>query len=74
MPNISDSLMLTKFLASLRHCESELKRMSDWEQKFVKDLREKFEERETMIDMGVTPWNPSANQWNTLMLLSKEYE
>jgi hypothetical protein len=73
MPNISDNHQCDLFLAKLRICERNVSRMSDWEQKFVGDIREKFESREDAFDLGLTPWSPSANQWNTLSLLAEEY-
>lgn len=72
MPNLADSLMRRKFVEKLEQCERKTLK-NDWEERFVNDMRERFEAREDMIDLGVSPWNPSANQWNTLSLIAEKY-
>lgn len=71
MPNISDSLMRKKFVEYLERCESS-NMPDEWEARFVRDMRDKFEDRERMSDLGMTPWNPSVNQWNTLKLIAEK--
>lgn len=67
MPNLSDALQLRNFERALSKCERHKLELTEWEQSFIESIRSSFEERETMIDIGRTAWNPSANQWNTLM-------
>lgn len=67
MPNICDSVQCARFVRMLEHCEGlSPYAMTDWEKQFVSDLREKFDHRDQDEDMGVSPWQPSVNQWNTL--------
>jgi hypothetical protein len=67
-------LHLEWFVTKLETCEAPLatRWMTDWEQQFVKDLREKFDARADMEDMGLTPWNPTSNQWNTLSAIAEK--
>lgn len=73
MPNISDSLMARNFVAALETAESYGMALSEWESNFVKSLRQSFEGREDQIDLGLNPWNPTANQWNTLKEIAEKY-
>lgn len=68
MPNLADSHMREQFVRKLEACEAPLalRHASDWERRFISDLREHFEGREDAIDLGCVPWNPTSNQWNTL--------
>lgn len=68
VPSLSDAGHMRRFVARLEKAEAYCKtnRSSQWEDQFVADMREKFESREIMMDMGVTPWSPTASQWNTL--------
>lgn len=68
MPNISDSLQLTRFTAALEQCkQAPYGVLSDWDRQFVSDIADRFEARDTQADLGLTLWNPSVNQWNQLM-------
>lgn len=75
MPNISDSLMHRKFTDNLDAATKyqATQYVSQWEDKFVDDIREKYESRDVMMDMGLTPWNPTARQWNTLAEIAERY-
>jgi hypothetical protein len=73
MPNLADSLQCSQFLTKLVACERRINEMSPWEQEFVSDMRAKFNMREDQMDMGVNPWNPSANQSNTLGEIYEAY-
>ena len=73
MPNLADSHMCDQFVRKLTTCERRLVEMSDWEQSFIKDIRAKFAAREDQLDLGVTPWNPSHRQWNTLGEIYRAY-
>lgn len=64
--NLADSTNCAKFSAMLTTATTHLRFLSDWEEKFVTDMEDKFSERETQVDLGMTPWNPTVNQWNTL--------
>lgn len=68
VPNLSDSFTMRMFVGKLEQAEAYCKtnRSSQWEDQFVSDIREKFESRDVMMDMGVTPWSPTASQMNTL--------
>lgn len=66
MPNIADSLLCKQFVERLSLCEKRKDSFSSWERDFISNLRNMFDGREDAMDMGVTPWNPSVNQWNTL--------
>lgn len=65
MPNLADSLQRQKFVEKLEACEKS-NLLSDWEWSFISNMRENFDSREDALDLGCTPWNPSANQINTL--------
>jgi hypothetical protein len=74
MPNLADSLQCKQFVAKLEKCEAISDNLlSQWESTFIQDMREKFETRETMIDLGMNPWNPTANQINTLSEIAGKY-
>lgn len=65
--NLADERNRSKFVAMLEKCEPHVDRVLDnWESKFVSDMRERFDARDDMLDMGMTPWNPTVSQWNTL--------
>lgn len=70
MPNISDPLQHKNFVRRLKDCEYATEHapymLTSWEFTFIRDMREKFDERETMADLGITPWSPTTSQWNTL--------
>lgn len=72
MPNISDSLQHRNFAAALAKCERKTHLLNNWEQQFVEGLAEKFATREFATDLGMTPWNPTTNQWNTLMDIARK--
>jgi hypothetical protein len=68
MPNLADTKLRENFVCKLEAAEK-LKAKgltTQWEAEFVDSMREKFELRDAMLDLGVDPWNPSASQWNTL--------
>ena len=71
MPNLSDSLMRRKFVEYLEKCERS-NIPDEWEARFVRDMRDKFEDRDRMTDLGISAWNPNANQWNTLKLIAEK--
>lgn len=73
VPSLSDAGHMRRFVARLEKAEAYCKtnRSSQWEDQFVADMREKFESREVMADLGVTPWSPTASQWNTLGEISQ---
>lgn len=66
MANLADSLQCKQFVEKLTKCESNYRNLTDWESKFISSLRESFDMREQMMDLGMTPWNPSSSQLNTL--------
>lgn len=63
--NLSAGNNLAEFVAMLTACE-ESNMLDAWSRGFVNSLRDRFETRESAIDLGCNPWNPSMNQWNTL--------
>lgn len=73
VPNLSDSFTMRMFNSRMEKAEAYCKsnRSSQWEDEFIRDMREKFESREVMMDLGVTPWSPTASQWNTLGEISE---
>ena len=73
VPSLSDAGYMRRFVKRLEAAEAYCKtnRSSQWEDQFVADMREKFESREVMQDLGVTPWSPTASQWNTLGEISQ---
>jgi hypothetical protein len=68
MPNLADTKLRENFVRKLEAAEKLQGKglVTEWEAKFIESLREKFELRDAMLDLGVDPWNPSASQWNTL--------
>lgn len=66
MPNLADSLQCRQFVEKLEACEKTQAHLTNWEVEFIRDMRESFNSREDAIDLGCNPWNPSANQYNTL--------
>ncbi len=73
MPNLADSYMATQFVEKLERCESASPKVLDfWERQFVSDMRMHFDERETQLDMGMNPWNPSVGQWNQLQMIAEK--
>lgn len=64
MPTLVGS-QLSHFVTRL-HAAERCNFLTDWEQTFVNDMRLRFDKRESMEDMGMTPWSPSRNQWATL--------
>jgi hypothetical protein len=72
LPNLADSNMRSQFVKKLEACEKFRNHLDDWEQKFADDMREKFDGRDDDVDLGVSPWNPSANQWNTLSEIARK--
>lgn len=70
MPNLADSFIRSNFVQKLTLCEEAIERRSyrlnEWEQRFVADLRERFNSREDAEDLGLAPWNPSVSQMNQL--------
>lgn len=71
--NLSDSLQCSNFLTKLVALERVKHLLSDWEQDFIEQMRTNFEERDSQLDLGITPWTPSAKQWNTLSELARTY-
>lgn len=65
MPLLTGS-QLERFVRRLEKAEKNTRFMTDWEQTFIRDMRAKFESRETAEDLGCPVWNPTVNQWNTL--------
>jgi hypothetical protein len=65
--------MRETFVKKLEACEKNLLPMMAFEQQIVEDLRRNFDERETQLDLGMNPWNPSADQWNTLGIIYEAY-
>lgn len=73
--NLADSRNCGIFVTRLERCERAGKmngRLTDWERNFIADLRDNFDSREDAEDMGMTPWNPSTNQWNTLFEIAEK--
>ena len=67
MPNLSDNFMLTQFVNKLSQAEAISDNLlTSWEVEFISHLRDSFDMRESQADLGISQWNPSANQWNTL--------
>lgn len=68
MPNLADAKMREMFVKRLEAAEKLKKTgfVTDWEEGFIEDMREKFELRDSQLDLAVDPWNPSSSQWNTL--------
>jgi hypothetical protein len=64
--NLANQTMRESFLEKLERCEANINMMPDYEAGFIRDMRRKFDERETQEDLGINPWNPSARQWNFL--------
>lgn len=73
MPLLTGS-QLERFVRRLEHLEAPHRQvsLSEWERQFVKDMREKFESRETAEDLGCQVWNPSVSQWNTLSEIAEK--
>lgn len=72
--NICDSLQRETFLRKLGACEYAAASRGDfdeWEQKFIRDMRERYNTREDNTDFGLSPWSPTRKQWN---LLGELYE
>lgn len=67
-------LQLDQFVRKLERAEhSHASRwLTDWELKFVEDMRMKFDSRADAEDLGCPVWNPSANQWNTLSEIAEK--
>jgi hypothetical protein len=40
--------------------------LAEWEEQFVKNMREQFDRRDDDTDFGLTPWSPTRKQWNML--------
>jgi hypothetical protein len=61
-------LQLSQFTAKLQRAESPMasRWLTEWELKFVEDIRSKFNTREDAEDLGCPVWNPTSSQWNTL--------
>ena len=58
-----------RFVAMLEKCEAwgyGKVALTPWEARFISDMRNNFDARETQADLGMTPWSPTMNQWNTL--------
>ena len=65
--DLADSGNCGKFVRMLEKAEKfSGNLMNNWESEFVSQMRTSFETREDALDMGLTPWNPTVNQWNTL--------
>lgn len=64
--------MLEIFVRRLQRCERFIDELDDYDQGFVKDMRKKFEERESQMDMSITPWTPSAKQYNYLLSVAEK--
>lgn len=71
VPNLADSHMCAQFVKKLETCESS-RLLTNWEMQFITGLRNSFDERETQLDLGVQPWNPTSNQWNTLSEIAEK--
>lgn len=59
------------FCGRLAYAERHASELDQWEQRFVSDMRERFEIREDQLDLGLQPWNPSVNQYNTLFEIAE---
>lgn len=71
MPNICDALLRRQFVGALETCEAAgYGVLTEWDLQFVEGLRKRFDSREDAEDLGITPWSPSAKQWNLLMQLA----
>lgn len=71
---LADQHTLTMFVARLLVCEEavRLNLLSNWKIGFVSDIRDKFDSRESAMDLGVSPWNPTKSQWDMLAEISMD--
>lgn len=63
---------LTMFAGRLQYLEK-ASGLTDWESKFVEDMREKFNSREDAEDLGCPVWNPTVNQYNTMHDIAERF-
>ncbi len=61
---------LTQFVNMLSAAERMNDSLDDYHQRFVENMRFRFDGREAEQDMGVTPWHPTKNQWNQLHIIA----
>jgi hypothetical protein len=74
MPNLCDGLQCHQFVEKLEKCESIADNLlTQFESDFIASMRDNFESREAMIDLGMTGWSPSANQINTLSEIAGKF-
>lgn len=73
MPDISDSFMRKQFVHKLEACEEQKHLMTDWEYRFICDLRDRLESRDLVQGLAIDLWNPTSSQWNQLSMLAETY-
>ena len=71
MPDLNDPFMNSKFESKLEQCEASDHRLSDWERNFIESLRERYDSREAMEELGHDGWSPTVKQWNQLSSIAE---
>jgi hypothetical protein len=71
MPNISDKLMRKQWDAALDLVT--MRATQDWDRRFVRDMRSNTLNREDVMILTGTPWNPTVKQWNQLMSMRDKF-
>jgi len=73
MPNICDSKLHRTFSDRLDKCkQASYGVLTSWETNFVDDLSTLLDGREAQLDLGMSPWSPSAHQWNQLAMIAEK--
>lgn len=59
------------FITRLAAAEDRIRTLNQTEREFVQSMREAYNERETMSQLGVRPWEPTAKQLNWLLAIAE---
>lgn len=72
MVDLASPMLDRSFVAKLAICESRTGDLTDYDGRFVRELRERYDSRAAAKEFGIDPWSPTRKQWNHLATLATD--